>query len=202
MSRKLAHTVSVLFHPLLMPTLGLMFMLYSGSYISLLPYEAKKLIVIVIAINTFALPLLMIPLFYRFGIIKSLEMHEPRERIIPLAFTLIPYLFSFYFLQKLPLPSLLSSFILGASVTILITLIISIWWKISVHLVGIGGLTGFIFAFSNRLYTDVLLFIVIGVAVAGIVAWARLTLNAHKPSQVYAGFGLGWGIMLLTMFLI
>jgi len=202
MTRKLAQTISIIFHPLLMPTIGLLFLIYSGSYISLLPFEAKKLIIIVIAINTLALPLLIIPLFYRFGIIKSIQMHEHRERIIPLGFTLIPYLFTFYFLNKLPIPNLLSTFVLGASIAIIITIIVSIWWKISVHMIGIVGLAGFIFAFSYRLYHDVLAFIIVAFVVAGAIAWARLSLNAHKPSQVYAGFGVGWLVMILSLFFV
>lgn len=201
MLRKLAHTISALFHPLLMPTLGLLFALFSGTFFSLLPYEAKRLIVIVVAINTFALPLLMIPLFYRFGIIKSIQMHNNRERILPLAFTLIPYLFTYYFLQKLPLPNLISNFVLGASFAILISLILSIWWKISIHMVGIGGLAGFIFAFSYISIVDVVIYIIITFLIAGIIAWARLALNSHKPSQVYTGFITGWTIVMMVIFL-
>ncbi len=199
-SKRLAHTVSILFHPLLMPTLGLAIALSVNSYISLLPFEAKRLIAIVVVINTFALPILMIPLFYRFGIIKSIQMHESRERIIPMSFTLIPYLFTFYFLNKLPLPSTIAAFILGASVAIIVALIISIWWKVSIHMIGIGGLAGFIFSLSHLFYTDVLYFVVVAFFISGIVAWARLALNAHKPSQIYTGFALGFLIMLITTF--
>lgn len=185
-----------------MPTLGLIFIYSSGTYISLLPYEAKRVILIVIAINTFALPLIMIPLFHRLGIIKSIHMELHRERIFPLAFTLIPYIFSFYFLKQLPIPSIISAFMLGAMVLVAISLIVSIWWKISIHMVGVGGMVGFIFAFSLRLYTDVLTYIIIAIVVTGLVAWARLQLNSHKPSQVYGGFLVGGLIMFFSLFLL
>jgi len=185
-----------------MPTIGLAIALSVNSYISMLPFEAKRLIVIVLVINTFALPLLMIPLFYRFGIIKSIQMHESRERIIPMAFTLIPYFFTFYFLSKLPLPGSIAAFILGASIAIALAMFISIWWKVSIHMIGVGGLTGFIFSLSHLFYTDLTYFIVIAFIVSGIVAWARLALNAHKPSQIYAGFVIGFAVMLFTTFVL
>jgi len=198
----IAQITSILLHPLLMPVFGLLIIYTSGTYISLLPYEAKRIILIVVAINTLVLPLLMIPLFYRLGFIKSLQMHLHKERIFPIAFTLIPYIFSFYFLKRLPIPGIISTFMLGATITVGISLIITFWWKISLHMIGIGGIVGFIFAFSLRLHTDVLYFILIAVVAAGLLAWSRLQLNEHKPSQVYCGFLTGGLIMFLTLLLL
>jgi len=200
-SRTIAKAISILFHPLIMPLLGLLFAFSSDSYISFISYEAKRLIAIVIVINTFALPIMMIPLFYRFGIIKSIQMHSHRERLMPLMFTLIPYIFTFYFLNRLPLPNYIASFLLGASVTIAIAFIVSIWWKISIHMVGIGGLAGFIFAFSLKLSSEEIVYLLIALGVTGIIAWSRLALNAHKPAQVYTGFGVGCFTMILAILL-
>jgi len=88
---------------------------------------------------------------------------------------------------------------LGASLTVAACLIISYWWKISIHLVGIGGLIGFLIAFSLRLYTDVLLSLIIAILIAGMLASARLYSKAHKPLQVYSGFLLGFVIMMLVI---
>ncbi|MDD2278823.1 MAG: hypothetical protein PHD06_01760 [Bacteroidales bacterium] len=191
MQRVIAHIVSGLLHPLIMPSLGVLFIFFTSSHIILLPYEAQRIILIIVAINTLVLPMLMIPLFYRFGIIKSIQMKNHRERIIPLAFTLIPYIFSYYFLNRLPIVSEISLFMLGAALTVFFTLIISIWWKISVHMVGVGGLFGLLYALTFLFQANNIWVILVVIAATGIVAWARLTLNAHKPSQVYAGFILG-----------
>ncbi|PKP39735.1 MAG: hypothetical protein CVT98_00660 [Bacteroidetes bacterium HGW-Bacteroidetes-15] len=173
-----------------------------ASNIILLPYEAKRIILIIVAINTLALPLLMIPLFYRLNIIKSIRMHEHRERIIPLAFTLIPYIFSFYFLNRLPIMSEIPNFLLGATIAIFISLVISIWWKISIHMIGIGGMAGLLFALSHRLYIEGFWFLIAAILLAGIVAWARLALNAHKPLQVYIGFLVGLITVSLSIILL
>lgn len=191
-SRFLAQTISVLLHPMLMPTYGLLAIFIGNKSMLVLPYDAKRIILIIVAINTLALPMLIIPLFNRMGIIKSIQMYEHRERIIPLAFTLVPYIFSFYFLKRLPILNEVSLFMLGASVTLAIALMVSIWWKISLHMMGIGGLVGLFFALSTRFYFDVTWYFIAAVVVAGLVAWARLVLSTHKPSQVYTGFILGW----------
>lgn len=199
MNNTFAKTLSILFHPLLMPLLGVMFIFYSGSYVSYLPGDVKRIILLVIGANTLGLPLMMMPLFIHFGVIKSFAMESNKERILPLTFTLIPYVLSVYFLIKLPIPFVIAAFLLGASLIIASCLIISYWWKISIHLVGIGGMVGFIIAFSVRLYTDVLPYLLIAIFIAGLLASARLYSKAHKPSQVYTGFGLGFLIMLSVM---
>jgi membrane-associated phospholipid phosphatase len=199
MNKTLSKSLSIIFHPLLMPLVGIIFLFYSGSYISLLPGDIKRIILLVIGANTIGLPLLMMPLFIQFGAIRSLSMESHKERILPLTFTLIPYVLSVYFLIKLPIPFIVAAYMLGASLTVAACLIISYWWKISIHLVGIGGLTGFLIAFSLRLYTDVLIFLIITIFIAGLLASARLYSKAHKPLQVYSGFLLGFVIMMLVI---
>lgn len=199
MNNTLAKVLSTLFHPLLMPLFGVVFIFYSGSYISYLPSDIKRIIILVVGANTFGLPLLMMPLFIQFGVVKNLAMESNKERILPLAFTLIPYILSVYFLIKLPIPFVIAAFMLGASLIVASCLIISYWWKISIHMVGVGGLVGFIIAFSIRLYTDVIPYLIISVFIAGLLASARLYSKAHKPIQVYLGFALGFLIMLLVI---
>jgi len=141
------------------------------------------------------------PLFFQFGVIKSLEMESNRERIIPLTFTIIPYLLSVYFLVKLPIPSVISAFMIGASLVVAFCLITSIWWKVSIHLVGIGGLVGFLVAFSIMLYIDIFIYLLIAILISGVLAAARLNLKAHNPLQVYIGFISGFIIMYSSILL-
>ena len=199
MNNTAAKILSALFHPLLMPLLGIVFIFYSGSYVSYLPSDVKRIILLVIAANTLGLPLLMMPLFIQFGAIKSLEMESNRERVLPLAFTLIPYVLSVYFLIKLPIPFVIAAFMLGASLIVASCLVISYRWKISIHMVGVGGMVGFMIAFSVRLNTDVLPYLLLAILIAGALASARLYSKAHKPIQVYSGFILGFIIMLLVL---
>lgn len=199
MNRKLSKIISILFHPMIMPLLGIIFIFYSGSYISFLPDNVKRIIILVIAANTLGLPLMIMPLFVQFGVVKSLAMESNRERLLPLAFTLVPYILSVYFLAKLPIPVIIPVFMLGASLIIASCLIITYWWKISIHMIGIGGLVGFIIAFSIRMFTDVLPYLFLSILVASLLASARLQAKSHNPIQVYSGFTLGFLIMLIVV---
>jgi membrane-associated phospholipid phosphatase len=201
MKRYFALAASFLFHPLFMPLVGCVYLLFSGSYISLLPHEIKRILLLVIGANTLGLPLLMMPLFLQFGVIKSFSMDSNRERIVPLAFILIPYIFTYYFLNRLPIPPVIGRFMLGVIMAIIATLIISFWWKISIHLIGIGGLAGFLTGFSIKYYTDVIVILFLTILVAGVLAASRMYLRAHRPLQVYVGFILGFTILLIVVLL-
>ena len=128
-------------------------------------------------------------------------MENHRERVFPLIFTLIPYAFSFYFLYKLPIPTILATFMLGAAIAVFATIVITFWWKISIHMVGIGGFAGFLMGLSYRLSLDVLFLFIVVVFLSGILATSRLMLNSHNQAQVYSGFGLGFIVLTSIMVL-
>ncbi|MCD6355519.1 MAG: hypothetical protein J7L95_08215, partial [Prolixibacteraceae bacterium] len=60
MAKKLAKIVTLLFHPVLIPTLGLFLFFNSGFYFTLLSWEAKRYIILVILFTTGVLPLLSV----------------------------------------------------------------------------------------------------------------------------------------------
>lgn len=89
---------------------------------------------------------------------------------------------------------------MGGGIAILLTAFINLKFKISAHMVGIGGLLGVLISISYLIKFDMTLFYIFVIILAGIVGFARLTLNEHKPLQVYAGFLLGLTIQLSLFF--
>jgi urea transporter len=82
-------------------------------------------------------------------------------------------------------------FIIGGAVSILLSTLINLKYKISAHMVGLGGLLGVLISVSYLIHFDMTPYYIITIVVAGIVAFARLFLNEHKPAQIYLGFFLG-----------
>ncbi len=80
MLKKTATFFSYLFHPLLMPTTGIVILMFAGTFIDYMPLQARKMLIVLAAIGTFALPALMIPVFILRGSISSVAMGERRER--------------------------------------------------------------------------------------------------------------------------
>lgn len=199
MEEKIAKIISVVFHPMLIPSYTILILFNINNYISLLiPFSAKLLILGMVFITTFLFPILFIFIMKRKGIVKNLQMETREERIYPFAVTAIFYFLSYYMLKQLHISDIYYLFLLGATFLIIIALLITFYWKISVHMIGIGGMLGALIGISFRINVDFVFLIALTVLCSGIVGFARLKLNAHKPLQIYTGFLSGVIIMLLV----
>lgn len=187
-----AKIISILFHPLLMPTIGMFLLFNTGTYLSYLPYDYQKILYVIIFLSTCVLPLIIIPVFIYRKFVKSMEMHNNNERIFPMLITLLFYSFAYYLFLKLPLPTPVKRYVLAIAITIAISLIVTIRWKISTHMIGIGGIVGVVAALSVLYMTNLQMILIISILLSGLIGFARLKLNAHTPAQIYTGFSLGF----------
>ncbi|GAB3256207.1 hypothetical protein GCM10027347_17870 [Larkinella harenae] len=204
----LARALSAAFHPLMMPTILFSILLFNASGalgVDAFSTTFKLSLLMLIGITTFFVPAVLIYFLHRAGHIRSLHMDELRDRRLPYFMTALLYttttlLFSFQ------LPALANiapeiGIILG-SITVSVTLVglISLFWKISAHSVGISGIVGALLGIAIKSGEMHLLYPLVALTVlAGLLASARLLLNAHTPAQVVAGMGLGLLISLTTV---
>lgn len=197
---KFAKLISYLFHPLLMPTYGFMLLFFTSNYIS--TFTVIRLQVVIIGITflfTFILPSINAYILLKMGKIKSLEMESTSERFMPYLGAAIYFFALFYLFQNASFPNVFQILILGAAISIVMTLVINLKWKISAHMIGIGGIAGAVLGIIYRLHIDLHIILMLVIFVSGWVAYARLKLNAHTPTQVYTGFILGFLVELLLM---
>lgn len=210
MNNRIATFLSVLFHPLIITTylFALLFMLTPDLVgVSALELPALGSLLLLIFLNTFVAPSAIIYYFYRFGLISSLHVDNLQERRLPYLVSVIIYGFAAYLfgwrLQPIgELAPQISIILAGVTVSLLFVAFVSLFWKISAHATGIGGVIGMLTALLMRfeettLFTPLLLTIVVG----GFVMSARLYLNAHSPAQIAAGALGGCAIGFGTVFL-
>lgn len=200
METKFAKIISVLLHPLLMPTYGFAFIFFTENYISVfIPALLKIIILGVTFLFTFLLPSVNALILLKLKRIQSLEMETADERIVPYSSTALYFFALFYLFYDAEFPSIFKIVILGAAISILLTFIINFKWKISAHTIGIGGLAGAALGIIYRMQMDMTLALIVILLLSGIVGYARLKLNAHNPAQVYVGFVMGFLVELLLM---
>ncbi len=194
----IAKAISIVLHPMLLSTYALAILFNMQVYFSIgIPVKAKWMIGVLIFIVTGLLPMLLALLMARLGIIKSLQMNQREERIWPFVIAAIFYYLAYYLLKQLDLSPVYILFMLGAFVTLVTGLVISFFWKISIHMTGMGGLVGAFTGLSLRFMIDIPLLIVILIIFSGLTGFARLKLSAHNPAQVLAGFVTGFAIFML-----
>ncbi|HPG32887.1 MAG: hypothetical protein H6541_09100 [Lentimicrobiaceae bacterium] len=200
MENKIAQFFSWVLHPMMMPTYAMLLLFNQNAYfVLILPQKLKLMLAGLIFANTFILPLIFIWMMRKRGIISSLQMPLRSERTFPFAITALFYIATFIMMRNLGLPNLYELFIIGGTVLIIIALIVNLFWKISIHMLGMGGLLGGFIGLSLLSYIDARGLIVSLMALSGAVGFARLKLNTHNSAQVYAGFAAGVIIMLSVL---
>jgi hypothetical protein len=199
---KAAKIISVLFHPIIIPSLGFLLLFNSGTYLAYLPFDYKKMILIIVVLCTFVIPLSLIPFFLYQKMIFDIQLSQSRERYIPLVLSFSLFLFCYFLLRRIPIPPDYKAFCLGCTLSVLIILLVTHRWKISLHMVGIGGLTGLIGYLIVYMQVNLEFYLILTLLVAGLVGTARLILEAHKPFEIYTGFLVGYGVITAVMFII
>lgn len=118
---------------------------------------------------------------------KKLEMDMPykEDRLYPLLWILISYLLGVVVLYIMAAPAITTVLMFCYFSNTLAVLVISLFWKISIHSVGIAGPVAFlIYVFG---YTGLIFLILIP-----LIMWSRLILKRHTLNQVMAGAFLGF----------
>lgn len=200
MAQRLAYALSIVFQPLFIPIYTVMLVLNLPSYLSFAVQGAlRNFLFGVLAVNTVVLPMLVFGWMRKKGIITSYHMVERTERHYPFLAGLAFLISTYVLIDRMPLPTLFSTLVIAAAVSLTVTFVINLWWKVSVHMMGMGGLLGAVLALAAKYQIEALPEIIALIVLAGFVGWARLYLNAHTPRQVYAGFMLGTVINLMVL---
>ena len=189
----LAQICSIILHPLLMPTYGIiLFFMDAIKVYENIPTSFQFAAIAGTVLITLVIPAVIIFTLWKTKRIDSLHIDKAEQRTKPYAYTIVAYIFWMYFIMViLQLPMLIITISICVIMTLFAVIVINRIWKISAHLTGIGGLLGGICTYS--LYAEnipySLMFWVLMLAL--VLMYARLYLNAHSPLQVVGGFLLG-----------
>lgn len=197
--KKAAQIISYLFHPLIMPTLGLLLLLNSGTYISLLDPVAKRAILFVMALGTLIFPVMMIPILYYRKLVSNLQNASREERVVPQLIILILYVITFVYFARLPLSRVIHAYVLSASISLFLLLLVSIRIKLCAHMTALGGISGLIIALILLYETQIEVILLLVILSAGLTGSAKLLLGIQKPGEVLSGYLLGFAVVLATL---
>lgn len=194
----LAKTISILLYPIWMPTLGILFLCIGLRGTLDMQLGLWLVSILGTAIITVAIPLSAILICIKRGKTKDLYIEQREERTLPYIYTLVCYAFWCYFLIRiLRVPVFAGISAIGATVALLVVLIVNRWWKISAHLTGLGGLIGGVASYFLFFQAQYIVVLTVLLLVALLLMYARIYLNAHTPLQTVCGLLLGLVLTLL-----
>ena len=179
-------------HPLLMPLITLWLAMELDPLVAfLLPDQGRFITLAMVALMTVVFPITSTLLLKRAGLVSSLELPTRQERLGPYIMTVIYYAMTWYLLLRAPLDVVASRLFFGATVAVMLTALITIRWKISAHMVGMGGLIGALAGLNVVHGLGLFPIFVVAIILAGMLGTARLLTSDHTVGQVLAGALLG-----------
>ncbi len=190
--RAIARILSILLHPLWMPTLTII-LCFSIDPRLYFAFTKDGLLFVygMVFVMTALFPLTSAVMMRRNGLISDLTMPLRNERIPAYLISLLYYGMCYYLLRRTSNDPVTLGIFTGAVLSLLLTMLITLRWKISAHMVGIGGLIGALLAVMI-VHGAVPPWVTCAVIVlAGALGTARLLASDHTPAQVYAGAVLG-----------
>ena len=193
-----ARVMSLLFTPFFLPTLGLL-ALFSLSYLSLLPFMYKTVVIAIVYFFTILLPTMLIHIYRRLQRWTPKELGQRERRMVPYVLSILSYFTCVYIMKTIHIPHFMSSIVIAALGIQIVCAIVNAWWKISTHTAAIGGVVGALFAFAAIFGFNPIPWLCATIILAGIVGTSRMILRQHSLGEVVAGFVVGVAVGLTIL---
>lgn len=195
--RFVAKGTSIVLHPILFTFY--LFIILSGFEYHIASKIApfRLYFALYLLMSTVFIPSALIYMFKHLKLISDFQLSNRKERTFPFLCTAILYYFTARIVIKQGLPIEYYLIIIGATALIVIALFINLRWKISVHMMGIGGVIGIFHGMAAYFPNIFFAPLVISIALAGILGSSRLLLGSHKPAEIYSGFIIGYFLFLI-----
>lgn len=191
--RLLAGLFSYVFHPLFIPFYITCFLIYlHPDYFTGFSSAGKQKVLILILINAVLFPGVTVLLLKGLRFIDSIHLRTQRDRIIPYIASMTFFFWTQYVLREQPyIPRVMVGLMFGVFISSAAALIANIYYKISMHAIGMGGLIGIflvIFKENTMLMTWPLS---LAFLIAGLVCSSRMIVSDHRPKEIYSGLIMG-----------
>ncbi len=190
--------ISSLFHPVFVPLIGFLLLYFLSGYTLYLPENIFWFSILVIIQFTILIPVGSIYYLFWRKKISSINLSQREDRPLPLVINLISYSVAFLIFRYLNYPHIIISFFSSIVLASTLSMLISFTYKISLHMVAWGTLTGIIIAFALKTNLELHFITSIIVLLTGFIASARLWLNEHNIQQI----AYAWVISSLLSFTI
>lgn len=186
-----ASILSTVFSPFYAPVwvlIGLFFF----SYLRMLPLQYKVFIIAMVYIFCVLIPRVGINLFRVLMRWTHLQLSHREHRHMPYLLTIGSYVVCLTLMTKINVAMFIRGIVMAAFVSQLICVVVNAWWKVSTHMVGMGGLVGALIACSLLFFYNPVWPACGLILLSGALGTSRIILRQHTLEQVVVGFFIGF----------
>tara|TARA_S200000501_G_C20840274_1_gene751272 strand:+ start:1651 stop:2223 length:573 start_codon:yes stop_codon:yes gene_type:complete len=172
--KRIAKTLSVIFNPLVIAPFAFYILIFKE-------YNPNNYLLFLIAIFfSSILPFSSILYFKKIGKISSLEAPIRKQRLELLVISSLYNSIAFVLLNYFDAPDIVQGLMFCYAINTFITWLITRYWKISIHMIGLGGpFVALIISGYNNIFLLAIIII--------LVYLSRIKLKAHNHAQLIAG---------------
>lgn len=189
----IAKLVSYLFHPLLVGVYMAVYMIYLNPiFFNYTDPRSRLLSLATVVNNNFVFPVIVVLLMKGLGFIESIYLNTQKERIVPYMACTIFFFWTWYVFYNRPeVAQPVKDMLQGVFYASILGMIANIYFKISMHAIGMGGLIGMmLMVLFDGLMQSGLPFMS-AILFTGLVITSRLIVSDHQRGDMVAGFLVG-----------
>ena len=189
----IARFLSYVFHPLFIPTYFFLYLMQvlPFEFVGITDWQLKMRLFSVAWLTAF-FPAFAVFLLWRLKLSDSIFLRTQKERIIPYVITMFFYWWMYYLSRNFTdQPIALKFFYLGIFVASAIGMTVNNFMKVSLHAMGIAGLTTAIILVSVFYPVNNAIWVLLAVLIIALVISARLVVSDHTKKELIVGLFIG-----------
>ena len=189
----IAHLLSYVLHPLFIPTYFFLFLMQvlPFEFVGISEWQLKMRLFSVAWLTAF-FPAFAVFLLWRLKLSDSIFLRTQKERIIPYVITMFFYWWMYYLSRNFTdQPIALKFFYLGIFVASAIGMTVNNFMKVSLHAMGIAGLTTAVILVSVFYPVNNAVWVLLAILLTALVISARLVVSDHTKKELIVGLFIG-----------
>lgn len=181
---------SAIFRPNFYPLVGFL-ILFTLTYLSMLPWDLKLWVLSAVCIFTIILPYLLILITRKINKWTEQDMYMQHRRYIIYSINIICYLSCMHVFRDLNLPSFMGAILVVSLLVQCACVITNMWYRVSMHSAGTGVIIGALLAYSHIFAFNPTWWLSIAILLSGTVMSSRMLLKGNTLGQVLTGTAIG-----------
>ncbi len=194
----IGHLLSYVFHPIFIPTYFFLYLMQvlPFEFVGITEWQLKMRLFSVAWLTAF-FPAFAVFLVWRLKLRDSIFLRTQKESIILYVITMFFYWWMYYLSRNFTdQPIALKFFYLGIFVASAIGMTVNNFMKVSLHAMGIAGMTTAIALVSIFYPVNNALWLPLAILIAALVISARMVVSDHSNKELVVGAAIGVGTQL------